>query len=148
LPGGVKIKKGKLRGVESNGMLCSAQELGISDNVVPKENKDGIFILDKEYTLGQDIKETLGLYGEVIDFEITPNRPDCLSIIGMARETAATLGKPMKHLDVKINNQVDDIKDYFNGITVEAKDLCNRYYAKVVKDIKIGQSPMWMQRRL
>lgn len=148
LPDGVKIKKGKLRGVESNGMLCSAQELGISENVVPKENKDGIFILDKEYTLGQDIKETLGLYGEVIDFEITPNRPDCLSIIGMARETAATLGKPMKHLDIKINNQVDDIKDYFNGIIVEAKDLCNRYYAKVVKDIKIGQSPMWMQRRL
>lgn len=148
LPGGVKIKKGKLRGVESNGMLCSAQELGISDNVVPKENKDGIFILDKEYTLGQDIKETLGLYGEVIDFEITPNRPDCLSIIGMARETAATLGKPMNHLDIKINNQVENINDHLNGITVEAKDLCNRYYAKVVKDIKIGQSPMWMQRRL
>ncbi|WIV11401.1 phenylalanine--tRNA ligase subunit beta [Proteiniborus sp. MB09-C3] len=148
LPGGVKIKKGKLRGIESNGMLCSAQELGIADNVVPKENKDGIFILDKEYALGQDIKEALGLYGEVIDFEITPNRPDCLSIIGMARETAATLGKTMKHLDIKINNQVDDINEHMNGITVQDKDLCYRYYAKVVKDIKIGQSPMWMQRRL
>ncbi|MFA5524190.1 MAG: phenylalanine--tRNA ligase subunit beta [Tissierellales bacterium] len=148
LPGGVKIKKGKLRGVESSGMLCSAQELGINDNVVPKENKDGIFILDKEYNLGKDIKETLGLYGEIIDFEITPNRPDCLSIIGMARETAATLGKTMKHLDIKINNQVDNIDNHFNGISVEAKDLCNRYYAKVVKDIKIGQSPMWIQRRL
>lgn len=148
LPGGVKIKKGKLRGVESNGMLCSASELGISDNVVPKENKDGIFILDKEYPLGQDIKEVLGLHGEVIDFEITPNRPDCLSIIGMARETAATLGKTMRHPVIKINNQVDNINQYVKEVKVEAKDLCNRYYTKVVKDIKIGQSPMWMQRRL
>lgn len=148
LPGGIKIKKGKLRGVESNGMLCSAQELGIGDQVVPKENKDGIFILDKEYTLGQDIKETLGLHGEIIDFEITPNRPDCLSIIGMARETAATLDIKVKYPNIEIKNQVDDINNHLNGITVEAKDLCNRYYAKVVKDIKIGQSPMWMQRRL
>ncbi|SDZ29563.1 phenylalanyl-tRNA synthetase beta subunit [Proteiniborus ethanoligenes] len=148
LPGGVKIKKGKLRGVESCGMLCSAQELGINDNVVSKENKDGIFILDKEYTLGQDIKETLGLYGEVIDFEITPNRSDCLSIIGMARETAATLGKAVKYPKIEIKNEVDDIKDYVNGITVQDKDLCKRYYAKVVKDIKIEPSPMWMQRRL
>jgi len=148
LPGGIKIKKGKLRGVDSNGMLCSASELGISDNVVPKENKDGIFILDKEYPLGQDIKEVLGLYGEVIDFEITPNRPDCLSIIGMARETAATLGKTMRYPVIKINNQVDNINQYVKEVKVEAKDLCNRYYTKVVKDIKIGQSPMWMQRRL
>lgn len=148
LPGGVKIKKGKLRGIESNGMLCSASELGISENVVPKENKDGIFILDKEYNLGQDIKETLGLYGEIIDFEITPNRPDCLSIIGMARETAATLEKKVKYPNIEIKNQVDQINDYLNDITVQAKDLCNRYYAKVVKDIKISQSPMWMQRRL
>ncbi len=148
LPGGVKIKKGKLRGIESNGMLCSAGELGINDSVVPKENKDGIFILDKEYTLGTDIKEVLGLHGEIIDFEITPNRPDCLSIIGMARETAATLGKNVKYPEIKINNQVDDINDYVNEIRVEAKDLCNRYYAKVVKDIKVGQSPMWMQRKL
>ncbi len=148
LPGEVKIKKGKLRGIESNGMLCSAGELGISDSVVPKENKDGIFILDKEYTLGTDIKEVLGLHGEIIDFEITPNRPDCLSIIGMARETAATLGKNVKYPEIKINNQIDDINDYVNEIRVEAKDLCNRYYAKVVKDIKVGQSPMWMQRKL
>lgn len=148
LPGGVKIKKGKLRGIESNGMLCSASELGTSDNVVPKANKDGIFVLDKKYTLGQDIKEAIGLYGEIIDFEITPNRPDCLSIIGMARETAATFEKRVKYPKIEIKSQVGDIKEHLNDITVQAKDLCNRYYAKVVKDIKIGQSPMWMQRRL
>lgn len=148
LPGGVKIKKGKLRGVESNGMLCSAQELGINENVVPKENKDGIFILDKEYKLGQDIKEAIGLYGEIIDFEITPNRPDCLSIIGMARETAATLDKKVKYPNIEINNQVDNIKDYLEEIVVEDNDLCKRYYTKVIKDVKIEQSPLWMQRRL
>src|SRR5699024_10934537 len=86
LPGGIKIKKSKLRGEESFGMLCSLDELGINDNVVPKEQRDGIFILDKEYPLGMDIKDILGLNGDVIELEITPNRPDCLSIIGMARE--------------------------------------------------------------
>lgn len=148
LPGGIKIKKGKLRGEESLGMLCSAKELGIPDNVIPKEAKDGIFILDKEYPLGQDIRDILGLCGEVIEFEITPNRPDCLSMIGMARETAATLNKKLKYPKVEIKSQEDDILQYLNGVEVIDKDLCKRYYAKVVKDIKIKPSPLWLQMRL
>jgi phenylalanyl-tRNA synthetase beta chain len=90
LPGGVKIKKGKLRGVESNGMMCSAQELALDLDTVPENMLDGIYILDKEYPLGADIKEVLGLNDAVIEFEITNNRPDCLSVLGIARETAAT----------------------------------------------------------
>lgn len=148
LPGGVKIKKGKLRGVESNGMLCSANELGIDDSVTPKEQKDGIYILDQEYQLGKDIKEVLELNGEIIDFEITPNRPDCLSIIGMARETAATLGSSLTYPNIEIKNEVDNIDEYVKNIEVKDNDLCKRYYAKVVKDIKISQSPLWVQRRL
>lgn len=148
LPGGMKIRKGKLRGVESCGMLCSAEELGIDTNLIPKELKDGIYILDKEYPLGKDIKEVMGLYGEVVDFEITPNRPDCLSIIGMARETAATFSKKLKLPKIEIKEETDNINNYINGITVEDKELCRRYYARVVKDIKVEPSPMWLQRRL
>lgn len=148
LPGGIKIKKGKLRGIESRGMLCSINELGVSDDLVPKEQKDGIYILDKEYELGMDIKEALGIYGEIIEFEITPNRPDCLSIIGMARETAATLKKELKFPEIKVVNEVDDINNYVNNIEIVDKDLCKRYYAKVVKDVKVTPSPMWLQRKL
>jgi len=148
LPGGVKIKKGKLRGVESNGMLCSANELGIEDSLIPKEHKDGIYILDNEYPLGKDIKDVMGLNGEVIDFEITPNRTDCLSVIGMARETAATLGTELKYPNIEIENEVDDINNYVKKIEVKDKDLCKRFYIKAVKDIKVKQSPMWMQRKL
>ncbi len=148
LPGGVKIKKSKLRGIKSYGMLCSAQELGISDNLVPKESKDGIFILDKEYELGKDIRELLMLDKEIIEFEITPNRPDCLSMIGMARETAATLNKDFNIPKIKINNEIDDISEYFNSVEVIDDDLCNRYYCKVVTNVKIQPSPLWMQMRL
>ncbi|KNF07491.1 phenylalanine--tRNA ligase beta subunit [Gottschalkia purinilytica] len=148
LPGGIKIKKGKLRGVESFGMLCSADELGIPDSVVPKELKDGIYILDQDYELGKDIKEVLGLYGEIIDFEITPNRPDCLSIIGMARETAATLGVDIKYPKIEIKNEEEDINNFVNGVEVLDSDLCNRYYVRVAKDVVIKTSPYWMQRRL
>lgn len=148
LPGGIKIKKGKLRGEESYGMLCSLRELGISDSVIPKEMKDGIFILDKEYPLGMDIKEVLGLHGEVIEFEITPNRPDCLSIVGMARETSATLNTGMKYPEIEVKNEEGNISDYLRGIEILDKDLCDRYYARVIKDIKIESSPLWLQTRL
>lgn len=148
LPGGVKISKGKLRGVESYGMMCSATELGIDENLILKDLKDGIFILDKEYPLGTDIKDVMGLDGVVIDFEITPNRPDCLSIVGMAREAAATFGKELKYPVVDIKNEVDDISDYVNEITVEDNDLCRRYYARVVKDVEVKPSPLWLRRRL
>lgn len=148
LPDGTKIKKGKLRGEISKGMLCSANELGIKEDLIPKELKDGIYILDEEFTLGQDIRKALELEGEVIDFEITPNRPDCLSIIGMARETAATFSRKLKYPEIIIQNQIDNINNLINNIEIKNEKLCNRYYAKVVKNVKVKSSPMWLQRKL
>lgn len=148
LPDGTKIKKGKLRGIESCGMLCSPDELQIDSSVVPKESKDGIWILGDEFNIGDEVAEALGLYGEVLDIEITPNRPDCLSIIGMARETAATFGVKLENPEVKIIEEVDEIKNYMDEIIVEDNENCQRYYGRVVKDIKIAPSPYWMQRRL
>lgn len=148
LPSGMKIKKSKLRGEVSRGMLCSATELGIREDLILKELRDGIYILNEEYPLGQDIREALGLKGEIIDFEITPNRPDCLSIIGMARETAATFSKKLNYPEISIKNQVGDIKNIINDIEVKNKELCNRYYAKVIENVKIKSSPMWLKRKL
>ncbi len=148
LPDGTKIKKGKLRGVESFGMLCSADELGISQSVVPKNQKDGIFILKGNYTLGTDIREELSLLGEVMELEITPNRPDCLSIIGMARETAASLNKVLKYPVINIVKQQGDISELVKSIEVEDSSLCPRYYAKVIKDVEVKESPLWLQTRL
>ncbi len=147
LPGGLKIKKGKLRGEVSNGMLCSAEELGFAESVVPKESKNGIFILNGNYTLGEDIHSALGLDDYVIEFEITPNRPDCLSMIGMARETAATFDLKLNYPDIKIKNEVDNIKNYAS-VEVKDPDLCRRYAVKVIKDVTIKQSPMWLQLKL
>ncbi|WP_353092506.1 phenylalanine--tRNA ligase subunit beta [Tissierella praeacuta] len=147
LPGNITIDKTNFRGVDSYGMLCSLKELGYSDNVIPKEMKDGIFVLDKEYTLGTPIVSIMGLDSEVIEFEITPNRPDCLSIIGMARETAATFNIDLNEPEISIKNEVEDIKDYLDSIEAPS-DNCNRYYARVIKDVKIEPSPLWMQTRL
>ncbi|MGO1369611.1 MAG: phenylalanine--tRNA ligase subunit beta [Senegalia sp. (in: firmicutes)] len=148
LPNGMKIKKSKLRGEVSRGMLCSASELGIREDLISKELKDGIYILNEEYPLGQDIREALGLRGEIIDFEITPNRSDCLSIIGMARETAATFSKKLNYPEIAIKNETGDIKNTIKNIEVENKDLCNRYYAKVIENVEIKPSPMWIKRKL
>lgn len=147
LPGGIEIEKTNFRGLDSYGMLCSLKELGFSDSVISKEGKDGILILDKEYPLGADLVNILDLDNEVIEFEITPNRPDCLSIIGMAREAAATFKLDLKEPEIKIENEEGQIEDYLEAIEVESPN-CPRYYARVVKDVKIGPSPMWMQRRL
>jgi len=147
LPGGIEIKKGKLRGQESNGMMCSAKELGIPDKVIPIHQKDGIFILDQPYPLGKDIKDVMGLHGHIIEFEITSNRPDCLSIVGMARETAATFNIPLKYPEISIQEEIDDIQN-FASVEVENTELCKRYTARVVKDVKIGESPLWLQTRL
>ncbi|MCF6465211.1 phenylalanine--tRNA ligase subunit beta [Clostridium sp. Cult2] len=147
LPKDIQIEKTDFRGVESNGMLCSLKELGYEDGVIPKHQRDGIFVLDKEYPLGTPIDEILGLYGEIIELEITPNRPDCLSIIGMARETAATFNKKLKLPKIMVKDEVHDIKDYVESIEVD-KDLCNRYYARVIKDIEIKESPLWLQINL
>src|SRR5690554_5424239 len=147
LPKDLYIERTDFRGVESNGMLCSLAELGYEDSVIPKNQRDGIFILDKDYPLGTPIDEVLGLNGEIIELEITPNRPDCLSIIGMAREAAATFNIPLEEPDISIAKEEDHISDYLNGITIESEN-CSRYYAKVIKDVKIQESPLWMQLKL
>lgn len=142
LPGGVKIRKGKLRGVESNGMMCSEAELGIAD----ENSVHGIMILPKDTPVGVDIKEILGLNGGVIDFEITSNRADCFCVYGIAREAAATFKKPLKPVELSYSEDSDDINKY---LSVEVKDeKCRRYAAKMVKNVKIKPSPDWMQERL
>lgn len=147
LPDGTVIKKGKLRGIESNGMLCSAAEMGYEDKVINTLIKDGIWILEDDLTPGTDISEALGLEDSVVDFEITPNRPDCLSMLGMAREAAAVFGSELKYPDTKAQHETGDVNDYIS-VEVKAGDLCPRYTARVIKDVKIGQSPWWLQKRL
>lgn len=148
LPNGLKIEKSNFRGLPSYGMMCSYEELGFDDKVIPKEARDGIAILPKDTELGKDIKEILELDGSALEVEVTFNRPDCLNIVGMARETAATLGTKFKFPEIEIKNEQGNIKDYLNAVEIEDEDLCSRFYAKVIKDIKIGPSPLWMQRTL
>ena len=147
--GGVKITKGKLRGVESLGMLCSAEELGFEDKVVPVAHKDGIWILEGDYELGQDFAEALGLKQAVVDFEITPNRPDCLAMVGMAREASATFKKPFTYpdTDIKDENGKGETKDYVS-VDIKNPESCKRYVARIVTDVKVEQSPWWLQKRL
>lgn len=147
LPDGTVIKKGKLRGVESNGMLCSARELGYEDKVIPVAHRDGIWILEEEYPPGQDIVEALGLAGKTVDFEITPNRPDCLSMIGIAREAAAVFGGSLKYPDTECIAEVGRVEDYIE-VEIKKPELCRRYTARIVKDVRIAQSPWWLQKRL
>jgi phenylalanyl-tRNA synthetase beta chain len=148
LPNGLKIKKTNFRGLPSYGMMVSYEELGFEDKVIPKESRDGIIILPPETPLGVDIKEVLELNGSALEVEVTFNRPDCLNIVGMAREAAATLGTRFKFPKIEIKNEEGNIKDYLNGVEIEDEDLCSRFYARVIKDIKIGPSPLWMQRTL
>jgi phenylalanyl-tRNA synthetase beta chain len=146
--GGTKIKKGKLRGVESQGMFCSLEELGFEGKVIPKAHSEGIYILQGEYQTGELIEEALPeLADQVIEFEITPNRPDCLSMLGMARETAATFNKALKPMDIKVNQATGNAADHVN-VRIDAPDLCKRYGAKIIKNVKIEESPQWMQLRL
>lgn len=147
LAGDVKIKKGKLRGVESNGMLCSLEELGFENSVIPKEAKNGIFIFPEGTEIGKSAIEVLFMDNEILELEITPNRPDCLSIMGMAVETAASFDLKTKHNDIKIENEVSNFSEFFDDIIVETEN-CNRYYSKILKNIKIGPSPLWLQAYL
>ncbi len=147
LPGGVKIKKGKLRGEVSEGMLCSPDELGIPKAVIPEKHKDGIWILDQAYPLGKDITEVLGLKDQVVEFEITSNRPDCLSMIGMAREVAATLGEAVQYPKIEVKEIEEKTSDHI-AVEIEDTEGCSRYVARVVKNVKIEPSPQWMQQRL
>lgn len=146
-PGGIKIKKGKLRGIESNGMMCSIEELGSSRDMYPKAPEDGIYIFDEDAVVGENAVEALGLDDTVIEYEITNNRVDCFSIIGIAREAAATFGREFCPPVVKETGNSEDVNDYIK-VTVKDQELCPRYTARVVKNIKIAPSPEWMQRRL
>lgn len=146
--GGTKITKGKLRGVESFGMLCSAEELGFEDKVVPVAHKDGIWILEEEYELGMDFAEALGLKQAVVDFEITPNRPDCLAMVGMAREAAATFDRPFTYPDVELEEAGEKEAKDFVSVEIKNPENCKRYVARVVTDVKVEQSPWWLQKRL
>ena len=155
LPGGVHIKKGKLRGVESNGMLCSYKELGMTDNDWPSSVVDGIFILESDPDLkarglkpGDDIREVLGFNDHVVEFEITPNRTDCLSVIGLAREAAVTFGKPLALHDPVVKGGGPGVLSELLDVETPATDLCPRYTARMVRNVKIGPSPLWMRERL
>ena len=151
LPGDVTIKAGKLRGVESNGMLCSMGELGLTAHDMPGKEENGILILDAEYEdkLGMDIREALMLNDKVVEFEITSNRPDCLSVIGLARETAVSFDREFKlnKPTVKGCGDGDKIENHLS-VRIDAPDLCFRYAARVVKNVKIAPSPLWLRMRL
>ena len=146
--GGEYIYAGELRGVASNGMMCNASELGFPDKIVPYISKDGIWILEGEYTPGEDILTALGLNDPSIDFEITPNRPDCLSMIGMAREAAATFGTKLRYPETQCKNVSPEKSEDYIQVEIKRPDLCKRYCCRVVKDIKVAQSPWWMQKYL
>ena len=149
LPGGVHITKGKLRGEKSNGMLCSFEELGLTQNDLPGVFADGIWILnDEDCKPGDDINLIIGNDDTVVDFEITNNRPDCYSIIGLAREAAAAFGQKMKHHEPVVKGS--DAGDIWNYLDVEvpAEELCNRYSSRMVANVKIGPSPKWLRQRL
>ena len=147
LPGGMKIKKGKLRGVMSNGMICSHDELGIEPSRLGYEPEYGILVLDEDAQIGSDVKDLFGLNENVVEFEITSNRPDCFSIIGLARETAATFKKPFNVPEPKVTEVGGDINDMLS-VTIDDPDKCKRYCARAVKNVKIGPSPKWMRERL
>lgn len=144
---GIKIKKGKLRGVPSDGMMCSIEELGSSREMYPDAPEEGIYILPEDVEVGADAVEVLGLHDVVFEYEITSNRVDCYSVLGIAREAAATFDKPFVAPQVAVTGNSEDIHDYLK-VSVEDEDLCPRYCARMVKNIKLGPSPEWMQRRL
>lgn len=144
---GIKIKKGKLRGVESCGMMCSIEELGSSREFFPDAPENGIYILGDDAVVGSSAVEYLGLDDTVFEYEITNNRVDCYSVLGIAREAAATFRKPFNPPVVTETGNSEDVNDYIK-VEVEAKDLCTRYTARVVKNIKLVPSPKWMQQRL
>ncbi len=144
---GIVIKRGKLRGVESEGMICSIDELGSSSDFYPEAASDGIYIFPDDTEIGADAVELLGLHDAVVEFEVTSNRVDCYSVIGIAREAAATFGKEFCPPVVKETGNGEDVNDYVS-VEVKDTDLCPRYTARVVKNVKIGPSPKWMQRCL
>ena len=147
LPGGVHINAGVLRGVASNGMLCSLKELGLTINDFPYAIEDGIFILQEDCAPGDDICPVIGCDDTVVEFEITPNRPDCLSVIGLAREAAVTYGKQPVFHDPVVKGSGGNIRDHLS-VEVRDAELCPRYTARMIKNIHIAPSPKWLRQRL
>ena len=147
LPGGIVIKKGKLRGVESQGMLCSGPEIGVPVELYPSVGNAGLLIFNEDYPLGADVKPIFGLDDTVIDFEILANRPDCLSVWGVARETAVAMNTELKLPKIEVKEVGGDIHD-FAKVDVKENELCPRYAAKVIKNVRIGESPAWLRQYL
>ena len=145
--GGIKIKKGKLRGIPSNGMMCSIEELGSSRDYYPAAPENGLYIMPEDAVVGENAIKALGLDDVVVEYEITSNRVDCFSVLGIAREAAATFGKEFVPPVVTETGNSEDVNDYIK-VKIEDTDLCSRYCARVVKNIKIAPSPEWMQHRL
>ncbi len=148
LPGGIHITKGKLRGEVSNGMLCSLKELDLTLGDFPYAIEDGIWIIEEDCKPGDDINTVIGNDDTVVDFEITNNRPDCYSIIGLAREAAAAFGKKMRHHEPQVNGSNAGSMYDMLDVEVPAEELCNRYTARMVANVKIGPSPKWLRQRL
>ncbi len=146
--GGVTIHKGKLRGVESMGMICSAGELGFDDKVIPVSHREGIWILPEDLVPGTPFEEAMGLQDSVVEFEITPNRADCLSMLGMAREAAATFGGTVDYPDIQLAEEGEGSSSDHISVEINNPDACRRYVARVVTDVKIEQSPWWLQKKL
>ncbi|BBI32181.1 phenylalanine--tRNA ligase subunit beta [Cohnella abietis] len=149
LPGGLDIKRAKLRGVESQGMICSARELGINDKLLPKEQQEGILVLPEETEIGRDILDVLALNDSILELDLTPNRSDCLSMLGVAYEVAALTGLPLelpdpsKDLFATTELTSDHVK-----VSISATELCSIYTARYIKGVQIGQAPQWIQNRL
>ena len=149
LPGGIHITKGKLRGVESCGMLCSYKELGLTEHDCPEAYADGIWILNDEgCTVGEDMNIVIGNDDSIVEFEITNNRPDCYSLLGLARETAAAFNVPMHHHEPVVKGGAEGVLTDLLDVEVPADDLCLRYTARMVRNVKIAPSPKWMRQRL
>lgn len=148
LPNGQKISRGKLRGVQSNGMLCSADELKLDAAALPEEQKEGIYILPEDTPVGVPVKEVLGLDDVVLEFELTANRGDCFSVFGLVREVAALTGNEPEWPDIRVREDDAAKTADMIAIGIEAEELCSRFSARVLKNVKIGPSPEWMQKRL
>jgi len=150
LPDGLVIKRAKLRGVESQGMICSAKELGLNDKLLPKEIQEGILVLPEDTKVGESILDVLAINDEVLDFDLTPNRSDCLSMLGAAYEIAAILGRPVQLPDAEKGLESGSTGQAANSISVEitAKEQCSHYAARYIENVKLGPSPLWMQNRL
>ena len=147
LPGGVKIKKGKLRGEVSEGMICSGDEIGCPPDLYPSVGSEGILVFQEDYPLGADVKPILGLDEDIMDFEILANRPDCLSVWGLAREAAVASGTEFHMPEIHVREQGGDIHDY---VSVQVKDeqLCPRYIARVIRNVRVAPSPLWLRQYL